>query len=201
MPARALVLLLLLPLAACASSRPDATFPVAAGGYAQAFDAAREAVRDRRFPLERVDAAAGVIATAAKSSPGLAAPWDTEQTTLKQEADDLLNYQARRVRITFEPAPDAPDGALLADAPLVGRVEVTILRTQYRGVRAAERSIRQTSFASDPIASARGLAAYEQVPLTQDGALARRIADSIASRLAQPTPTPPAPRPAPDAPG
>ena len=71
-------------LGGCAGSGPrSAEFQVSPGQYARAFDEARDVLTGYRFELDRVDAAGGVIATAPKTTAGLATPWDSEQTTLE----------------------------------------------------------------------------------------------------------------------
>ena len=70
-----LLLISVLVLSGCATSRP-AEFATAPGGYAAAFDAAREVLREFRFELERVDARSGIITTRPKATAGLATLWD-----------------------------------------------------------------------------------------------------------------------------
>jgi hypothetical protein len=90
-------------LAGCASPRIEPVVDVPAGRYAEAFQSAREVLRERRFVVDRVDARAGVITTRARTSAGLVTPWDGDQSTVEQEIDDAANWQLRRVRIEFVP--------------------------------------------------------------------------------------------------
>lgn len=87
-------------LAGC--STPTAqSVAIPAGRYREAFDAARTVLREYRFDLDRVDARAGLITTAAKPTAGLATPWDLEQSSISQEWEDLINQQQRRVTVSF----------------------------------------------------------------------------------------------------
>src|SRR5262245_10700892 len=86
-------------LGGCSSPQAaDARFE--AGQYVVAFEAAKEALRDFDFSLERVDAAGGVITTRSKSTGGLGTPWDREQSTFGQEVEDLMDRQSRVARVT-----------------------------------------------------------------------------------------------------
>lgn len=125
-------------LGGCGTSRATTrVVEVAPGRYAQAFDAARETLRDYNFTLDRVDARAGVITSEPRFSIGLANPIDPVQSTARQEIQDLLNQQDRRVRVAFarpgvepvfEPGAAAPDpgsgqepsGKEIAAVPAVG---------------------------------------------------------------------------------
>jgi len=61
-------------LSGCAAPDLPTDLEVAAGDYPAAFEAAKAALRDYRFDLERVDARAGVISTAKKETAGLLTP-------------------------------------------------------------------------------------------------------------------------------
>src|SRR5438128_989361 len=92
------------PRSACASAISTAPAPA----YAEAFDTARQTLRDTGFILERVDARAGVITTQPKTTAGLLTPWDREQTSFGQDLEDLFQRHQRIVRVEFEPAPGQP---------------------------------------------------------------------------------------------
>lgn len=107
----------------CHSSRATSTsVEIAPGRYAEAFDAAREALRDYDFTLDRVDARTGVITSEPRFSVGLVNPVDQVQSTGRQEIQDLMNQQDRRVRVAFarpgvEPVFDvAPDDSVESPA-------------------------------------------------------------------------------------
>lgn len=191
MPLPSLILLLLaaiLPLAACSPSAKSNQFAVAPGEYAAAFDATREVLRDYRFRLARIDAAAGVVGTEEKPSAGLATPWDIEQSTLGQEFEDLLNDQKRTVRITFE---REGGGHPTADGPLTGSVWVTIYRTQTAGLRVPSKATSLTTMTTDPLLAAQGVQAIYDVPVSRDPALEKRLAAAITQRMAKPKPQTP----------
>ena len=219
MMTRAFRLLCLAPLAALAacSGTPRATTSVSpvspsstaarlvpaivipAGRYTQAFDAAREAVRGLRFDLERVDARQGVLSTRAKPSDGLATPWDLEQTTTRQELEDLVNQQTRRVRVVFltpvvrpgqPPSEELDDLPPLQDAPMpqdlfahtgsvTMRVVVTRTRTQRPGWRLATNSVRSSTFTVDPARGATAEVAEYESPAGEDKDLALRVVEQV----------------------
>lgn len=172
----------------CASPKTASPqFDVAAGRYADAFEASRDVLAAGRFELERVDGEAGVISTMPKPSSGLATPWDGEQSSFRQELEDAGNRQQRRVRITFEPAPGAAaSGGDLREAavPLVGRVEVTVERVRRTEWRLETTAIRFSSFAVDPALQARGMYPQYTVAVSQDPELAARLAEQISKKLA-----------------
>ena len=180
-------------LPGCTPAKVAPTFDVGAGGYARAFDESVETLREFRFTIDRVDAAAGVITSAPKTSSGLATPWDKEQSTLTQEVEDLLAFNSRRVRITFEPrsisgrisTPHSQPTDFHA-GPLVGRVEAVVDRRSVRGWRVSSAAILQSDFTYDTQAAARGQPHEFDAPLTRDERLAARIADRIRQRLAAP---------------
>lgn len=171
----------------CSSYPAAPEFEVASGGYPAVFDAAREVLRDHRFQLERVDAAAGVITTQPKSTGGYATPWDDEQSTAYQNLEDAINLQRRIVRITFTDGPEArgQDTDVNPAAALRARVEVTVYRMQTPGLRPSSRAITMTSVTTDPAAAAQGTGYSYEVPLSQDTQFAARLAEEITRRAAQ----------------
>jgi hypothetical protein len=180
--------LLALAIGGCAvAPRASSEVRVPTGGYAAAFDAARETLLARRFELERVDARAGVITTRPKSSSGLATPWDTEQSTLTQEVEDLFNRQQRHIRITFEPAApgETPDDLRTVSGALTARVEVVIERLHRPGWQIEPAAVRFSSYTRDPALASRGLWPAYAVPFAQDPALAAAIEADIAARLSR----------------
>jgi hypothetical protein len=212
-----LTLAILLLGAGCAadSDVATATFEIQPGSYLRVFDAARDTLADRHFPIERVDTSAGVLTTGARPTAGLATPWDTDQTTLAQEFEDFLNTTSRSVRITFEPlaqrlAPDpAPRAAAAspepmsdlrrAAGPIVVEVRVTLERTRRPGWRPDPSGVWLSTTTVDLRDARRRMVPAFTEPVGQDGLLARRIARQIRRRagLEEPTraedPPPPAP--------
>jgi hypothetical protein len=176
---RVVIVMLAAVLGGCASPGPT-TIDIPAGGYGRAFDAARRVLADYHFELERVDAAAGVISTRPKTTAGLATPWDTQQSTFEQSVDDLVNRQARSVRITFDP--QAPGDVREATGPIAARVEVNLERTCRAGWRLDPTAVRLSTFYVDPELQARGLQRYSVV-IAQDPLLAARIARDVKAKL------------------
>jgi hypothetical protein len=178
-------------LGACSTRPAPAEFVVLPGEYPAAFEAARAAMSDARFMPDRVDARAGLLESRPKSTSGLATPWDAEQSTLGQEWDDFANQHRRVVRISFAPAdadaPQAADAAapdrLTDPRPLVGRVEVDILRVRRDGRRVETEAISRSSVAQDPAMARRGLGGAFLEPVGRDAALAGRLAANIRRAL------------------
>jgi hypothetical protein len=193
-------------LGGCAQERPTearvqvvglpaeggATTPAGAGvrGYAGLFAAAKGVLRDNDFRLDRVDARLGVLTSRSKGSGGVLTPWDGEQTTMTQEMEDLLNRQARAVRVTFEPAGAPPTGGSVGtqpedldlrtwDGPLTVRVEVALLRRQRPHWRVQTAAIRLSNYAQEPALSERGMQPEYSVAFDQDDLLAGRLLAEI----------------------
>lgn len=173
-------------LGACASVPESPEVEVAPGGYAQAFSAVRDIVREHRFQVDRVDAAAGVISSAPKQTSGLFTPWDGEQSTASLELDDTVNLQQRRVRVTFEPRAGAVEDLRDGDRPLVCRFEVTLERIERPGVRVPPKAVRYSSQAEDPELRQRGMYPSYTVVVSQDPLLAARLAQELRTALARP---------------
>lgn len=175
-------LTLLTALTGCASAPPptarsDADFE--AHAYPALFDAAREVLSDYQFTLDRIDAARGVITTAPKRTAGLATPWDREQSTARQEFEDLVHQHDRVARITFEPA----------DRPTRVAVEVIVHRVHRPHWRIETDAIRQSTHARDPLAVREGQPPEFREPVTEDRALARRLMADIQARAGISTPS------------
>lgn len=166
---------LLVILTGCAtappeSARADADFR--ADDYPALFDAAREVLSDYQFTLDRIDAARGVITTAPKRTAGLATPWDREQSTARQEFEDLAHQHDRVARITFEPA----------DRPTRVAVEVVVHRVHRPNWRIETDALRQSTHAVDPIAVRAGQPGEFREPVAEDRDLARRLMADIHAR-------------------
>jgi hypothetical protein len=193
--------------AGCAAPPTATELRIPPGRYALAFDAARDALRDHRFDLNRVDGHAGVISTYVKPSAGLLSPWDGEQSSLGQEVEDLLNYQQRRVRVTFEPAePPAPAPAepgaagvepsspgdsggsdiptLARSAETIMRIRVTVERIHRPTWRPDPSSVNLSTRSNDPDLGRRGLRPSYAVPVADDRALAARLVEDVRRRMA-----------------
>ncbi len=194
-------------LGACASEPTSVEVEVPAGEYQRAFAAARTVVREYRFHIDRVDAAAGVISTNARPSSGIFTPWDPDQSTFEQELDDTLNFEQRRVRVTFAPHPTEPappDDAPVPDLretkeALVCRFEVVIERYERPGRRVPARAVRRGTQTMDPELRARNMWPTYTVPIEQDPLLAARLAQKLRETLEQPI-APETTEPAPETP-
>ncbi len=162
---------LALPLVGCASVPEGARTEsaMAPEAYPGLFDASREVLARRRFTLDRVDAARGVITTLPKRTAGLATPWDTEQSSLSQEAQDLVHQQERIARVTFEP-PEAPTRVL---------VEVVVHRVRRPNWRVETDAIRLSTHARDPLGVSAGQRPEGRQAIEEDRRLAARILAEI----------------------
>ena len=193
---RLVVFLALVPIALAACSAPrDAADRFVIGGaeYDRAFETSRRVLREQRYDLERVDARAGVLTTAPKSTGGLATPWDMEQTSLDSELEDLANEQRRRVRITFAPVRDPDEGddplgapipdVRLVEGPIEVQVSVFLERVRFPGWRLNTALIDLSSTTRDPAMVERGIEPRNVQTIRRDDELARRLADTIKTRL------------------
>lgn len=183
-----LVLGALALLGGCRSVGEVSSFGFEADEYSLAFDATRQALRDARFEIERVDARAGVITTKQRATAGLASPWDSEQTTLKQEWSDLLNQHRRVVRVSFEASDSGGASGEMGDArdsvgPMVGVVEVVVYRRTRPGWRPETESVRLSTRTRDTSGDASSRS--QLVPIDRDELLAARLAAHIQRLLEQ----------------
>jgi len=106
LPAALLAIVAATLLSGCATRPTETTIVINPADYDIAFTAARQALRDERFRLERVDAAEGLITSRPLNTGGIATPFDSEQTTLEDEWQDFIGDRRRVAVITFEPLPD-----------------------------------------------------------------------------------------------
>lgn len=161
-------------LGGCAASVDHPSeFTFAISDYQSAFDTTREVLREYRFEIARIDADAGVIATAPAFSPGVLAPWSPLQTGVRDEWEDTLNQQAREVRVTFEPQDDET---------MRGSVWVTLLRQHRAGRRLDSEWVGASSFSIDPQLVERHASTYT-VPVRRDESLEARLAKRIEDEL------------------
>ncbi len=167
---------------------PSSPLSVSAEQYPTAFQAARDVLRDADFILDRTDSQAGVLTTAIKATAGAASPWDQEQSTVGQEAEDLFNRQSRSVRVTFVPrgAGSGADPAGLADVraaagPMDVQVVATLYRRQRPGWRPDSTGVSLHRHWQDASAPGRG---EQVVAIDEDRALADRLREQIRQRLA-----------------
>lgn len=171
-----------------------------AGRYDDAFTAAIEALEERRLPVDRVDARAGVITSAAIDSPGLAGAGDGTQTTTRNLIQDTAHRHVRTVRIEFTTperdeatAPEPPRSSIAAspamldlrdqEGPLVARVVVTVERVAYPGRRLETESVRGSSVSRDVVLQSRGVGGITRIPIRRDSALEQRLAERVRREL------------------
>ncbi len=200
--------LFIIMLGGCASVPQDVSTSVPASNYANTFEAAKATLRDYRFVIERVDARAGVITTRAKPTAGLITPWDKEQSTTKQELEELINQEVRTVRVEFIPSglpesdpvinarkatltpADQSAGDLLdlrnASQDLQCRVIVSVDRLHRPGRLLSTKTIRRTQNFEDPELVSRGIAPLSSESLGRDPALESRLLAAIQQRAANP---------------
>lgn len=154
-----------LPLTGCASrsSLAPAAVPISVETRAAVFEAARTALRDCGYRLDRVDSALGVLTTQPTPSGGVP---DTSMPL-----QDLLHEQTRTVRIELD------------DRSGVARVECFVSRTHTPEVRLSTRAIGLSATTYDPTQAERGTAFRFESPLTRDDAEAQRIARRIEREL------------------
>ncbi len=170
-------------LVGCAAPPAVDTAQIPPDRYADAFQAAKDALRAHHFDLARVDAARGVITTRPRSSSGLATPWINHADSFGESVEGLLHRDRRRAIVRFDPI-DEPDAGPLVDRrrlgqPLRFEVRVEVERTYVLGRRADATSIRLTSRALDPDLVAQGLHPIARDQVGTDPDLAGRIARSI----------------------
>ncbi len=196
---RLFLLIVFVALTACTARQTETTFDLAPATYAAAFDAAREALLDCRFTLERVDANAGIITTAPKATAGLLSPWDGEQSSFHGEIQDLVNDQRRIVRIEFHAADVQPAGEpatpgeavdlaaspAAGEGPLIATVRVVIERRHIPGRQVEPESIRRSTTFLDLDLLSRGMQPVYYVPIGDDPQLAARLVEMIQARLEQ----------------
>lgn len=162
---------------------------VAAGRYAQAFDAARDVLRDCGLTLDRVDARAGVLTTLPASSAGLFTPWSPLDPSLADALRRTLRYERLRVRLRF--APIDPGGAGEFDIHRFDRgarvsVEALVEPVDRPGLRVSPLSPRLASVARSTDAPSPQSSAFPASLPERDDALERAIATALQKRLDHP---------------
>lgn len=189
---------------------------VEAADYNEAFTAARDVLHSYRFPLDRIDARAGVLTTRTSASAGFLTPWSGQETTISQEWEDTIHNQQRRVEIVFSPvdapieiplAPESSESDLrtdqaretakdLIESPKAtnAHVKVVVERTYQFGWRPNTRSTYLSSLTED---SQPNVPSRVQVDISDDPYLAGRIAADIRKLIAKRAATQPATEPAP----
>lgn len=182
--------------------RGPSTFEIPAGGYAATFEAAKAALIDARFELDRVDARSGVISAQPRRSVGLARPWDNQPSTPSQAIEEMMHSHSRVVRITIGPVPPpedvrgtqaapppSPTDLRQVDEPLVGHVRVVVFRHHRPGWRADPSGVTLAGVSQDVLLTERGMWPGYTVAVRRDVALERRLAAAIRRRVGEESPT------------
>lgn len=146
--------------------------------YTEAFQRAKDALRDFGFELDRVDARAGIITTRTLAGRGV----NTGKTVrgLGASLDAQTHRQQRRAVVLFRPQ-DALELEDLRD--VVGgvtiEVRVEVERVYAPGRRPSPTSVRVGGRARDTQLEQRGLGPAFAGPVGSDDALAARLARAI----------------------
>lgn len=172
----------------CAAERArTGAFDAPGGTYADAFEAAKDALREQGYKLARVDARAGLIESQPRASAGLATPWVFDESTIGEEVDGLMNAYRRRVVVRFDGGEDRDFDLREAQLPVRGEVVVEQERLQRPGRRVESSAIRRTSYWSEPAWRSAGMTRF-YAPAPDDEGLAARLARDIERRLGRPEP-------------
>jgi len=177
------------------ASPPELVIQPAA--YPLAFEAARTALRERRYELERIDPAAGVITTKPRSSAGLLAPWTMPHADAA--VADTANSQRRTVEVRFQPTSDAtappagrPDPLAAATPqpppdrpgrPIRVTVRVLVDRRLTPTRRLEPSAIALSANTIDPDLARRDLRGSPAIPRRLDNTEAHAIARDLRQRL------------------
>jgi hypothetical protein len=178
------------PTPVAGDDAPTPTLSIAPGRYAEAFDQARDALRDMGFILDRVDAQLGVVTTQPKGTGGIATPWDQEQSAIDDRLEDAVQKHLRVVRIEFAPTGSTPGDApgvsapdlRLEQRPIDAQVSVSVYRLHQPGRRLNTQAVLYSTYTHDPQLDERGMSLYS-VAVRQDRALAERIVRDVHARL------------------
>lgn len=187
-------------ISGCASKPGNPVVGVPAGRFSDAFQAAKETLRDYRFELDRVDAAGGVLTTQATGSSGFATPWIPHTSTADDTIRGFIERERRWARVIFAaPGTDPESGKVEAitarggtdflpaapinkEGELTARFEVRVERVYRPGRRVDSTGVRLVSFTSDPELEEQGLEPAFAVDTRADERLAARMAADLARR-------------------
>lgn len=177
-------------LAACTAKPQPTVLSFPSDRYADAFQAAKDTLRDFEFELDRVDARSGVITTLPRAWSGAATPWLPYSSTPRDAWEGLVQFEHRSARIEFRPAdPTVPPDVDLLEykGEISSTVSVGVERVYRPGRRVDATGVRLASRASGPPAQMPGRAMVAQRP---DQPLAGRILAAIAALTAVPPAAP-----------
>lgn len=161
---------------ATAQAAASSTILVGVQQRADAFAAAKDVLRELRFELNRIDGREGVLTTQPKFSSGLATPWDAEQSSARQEVEDLVHKHSRIVRVQLV---NADENHVQLE------VSVALQRTQSPGQKLSPRAIALSTTTIDqtPVDARQVQELTVTHTISRDTALEQRILQSIQSKL------------------
>ncbi|MEM6552025.1 MAG: hypothetical protein AAF750_07850 [Planctomycetota bacterium] len=175
------------PATAAAEPRPSLT-PIPADQYHPTLDAARRALLDLGYTLDRDDHRFGVLTTKPRASATLAEVWRPDNRTADLATESTLVDLRRTVRITLTP--------LTRSNPLTPfalGVEVLIARRQapLRYLNGSARSVFASLNALPEEWEARGIEPEYWQPVKRDPALEAHLTQRILDRLSSAAPQKP----------
>ena len=147
--------------------------------YADAFQRAKDALRDFGFELDRVDARAGIITT--RTLAGRGAQTGRTVSGLNASVDATMHRQQRRAVVLFRPreATEFEDLREVTGSVTV-EVRVEVERVYAPGRRPSPTSVRIGGRTRDGLLEQRGLDPAFAGPSDSDDVLAARLANPIA---------------------
>lgn len=202
----ALVVLTVVLLTGCASSKGPEFLTVDASGYERAFNAAAEAARKQGMAPILQDRRSGVIETDSQIAATILEPWHNDNASYSQAVENTLSMQRRRARFEFVPAGFQPpeeklEGTLAGpdvlaiDRPpfdltktqdqLHLRVWVYVERASTPGIRHGTWSRTETSQAILVVPEGQSAKAHGAfwTPVNRDPAFERRLLAQVEQSL------------------
>ena len=190
----------------CASSTGPRSIVIGGSDYEQAFDHALAIARDARMPATVVDRRSGRIETDSRTAGSLLEPWDRDNASFNQAAENTLNMQRRSIRFEFRPenepladvtvdTSDSDSGPAIVPKPgelvdltdYTGNVAVDVVVTverQYRpGQRRSTWTRRSTSQMTDTSDEALETPDTFWTIVGRDTAYEKRLLAELESRL------------------
>lgn len=197
------VILILLAVGGCASSRGPSYLTVSAASYGEAFDAACRATHDYGMPTVLRDRRAGIIETSPEDAGSVLEPWKPDAASFEQGVENTLAHQRRRARFEFRPAgfqppdprqPEGPDllGMDRPDPDLTTyqgdielRVWVYVERAHVAGLRrgAWSRSLTTRTTIMETDSAGAAPVSWYWTPVGRDQAFERRLMAAIADAI------------------
>jgi len=169
----------------------SSTVRIAAGAFADAFGAAKDALRSFGLTLDRIDSRAGVLTTLPTTSAGLATPWSRLDGTFRTAFRRTFRSERLVVRVRFTPTGgvrnDVED-AHRFDAGAILSVEALISPAARPGLRVDPLSPRLASVTRGSEAPARETGGFDAALFAEgiaerDDELAGRITSAVRTSL------------------